>query len=329
MSVLICGGAGYIGSHAVKKFVDAGEDVIVVDSLETGHRAALEHNVKLYVGDIRNAAVLDQIFDENKIDAVIHFAANSLVGESVAKPLKYFNNNVGGMQSLLEAMTRHGVKRIVFSSTAAVYGEPDKIPIEENDQTLPTNPYGETKLAMEKMMKWVSRADGINFVSLRYFNAAGAMPDGSIGEAHVHETHLIPLILQVPLGKREAITIFGTDYPTADGTCIRDYIHVLDLADAHLKALEYLRAGGESNIFNLGSGAGFSVKQMIKAAEKVTGQSINVKLGERRAGDPAVLIASSAKARRVLNWKPQFDDVEKIIADAWTWHRAHPDGYND
>lgn len=329
MSVLICGGSGYIGSHAVRKFVDAGEDVIVVDSLETGHRAALDPNVKLYVGDIRFASVLEQIFDENEIDAVIHFAANSLVGESVVHPLKYFNNNVGGMQSLLEAMVRHDVKRIVFSSTAAVYGEPNKIPIEEDDQTLPTNPYGETKLAMEKMMKWVSRADGINFVSLRYFNAAGAIEDGSIGEAHVHETHLIPLILQVPLGKREAITIFGTDYPTEDGTCIRDYIHVLDLADAHLKALEYLRAGGESNIFNLGSGAGFSVRQMIKAAEKVTGQSINVKLGDRRAGDPAVLIASSAKARRVLGWTPQFDDVEKIIADAWTWHRAHPNGYND
>ncbi len=329
MSVLICGGAGYIGSHAVKKFVEAGEDVIVVDSLETGHRAALDPGVKLYVGDIRFATVLEQIFDENKIDAVIHFAANSLVGESVAHPLKYFNNNVGGMQSLLEAMARHDVKRIVFSSTAAVYGEPTKVPIEEDDPTLPTNPYGETKLAMEKMMKWVSRADGIDFVSLRYFNAAGAIEDGSIGEAHVRETHLIPLILQVPLGKREAITIFGTDYPTEDGTCIRDYIHVLDLADAHLKALEYLRAGGGSNIFNLGSGAGFSVKQMIKAAEKVTGQAIKVKLGDRRAGDPAVLIASSEKARRVLGWTPKFDDVEKIIADAWTWHRAHPDGYND
>ncbi len=329
MSVLICGGAGYIGSHAVRKFLDAGENVIVVDSLETGHRASIDPNVKLYVGDIRKPAVLDEIFSDNRIDAVIHFAAYSLVGESVAQPLKYFNNNVGGMQTLLEAMTRHGVKRIVFSSTAAVYGEPKKTPIEEDDPTQPTNPYGETKLTMEKMMKWVSRANGINFVSLRYFNAAGAIEDGSIGEAHVHETHLIPLILQVPLKKRDAITIFGTDYPTADGTCIRDYIHVLDLADAHLKALEYLRADGESNIFNLGSGAGFSVKQMIKTAEKVTGQSINVKLGDRRAGDPAVLIASSEKAKKILHWAPQFDDVEKIIADAWTWHRAHPNGYDD
>ena len=329
MSVLICGGAGYIGSHAVRQFIANGEDIIVIDSLETGHWAAVDPGAKFYEGDIRDADVLDKIFIENDIDAVIHFAAYSLVGESVAQPLKYFNNNVGGMQSLLEAMVRHSIDKIVFSSTAAVYGEPKKIPIEEDDQTQPTNPYGETKLTMEKMMRWVSGADGIKFVSLRYFNAAGAMEDGSIGEAHVHETHLIPLILQVPLGKREAITIFGTDYPTADGTCIRDYIHVLDLADAHLKALEYLRAGGSSDIFNLGSGTGFSVKQMIAAAEKVTGQSIKVKLGERRAGDPAVLIASSAKARRVLNWIPKFDNVEKIIADAWTWHRTHPNFYKD
>lgn len=327
MSVLICGGAGYIGSHAVKKFIADGESVVVVDSLETGHRAAIDPNAKFYQGDIRNREVLNRIFTENKIEAVIHFAAYSLVGESVVEPLKYFNNNVGGMQTLLEAMDCYSVDKIVFSSTAAVYGEPKKIPIEEDDPTQPTNPYGETKLTMEKMMRWVSRANDINFVSLRYFNAAGAIEDGSIGEAHVHETHLIPLILQVPLKKRDAITIFGTDYPTADGTCIRDYIHVLDLADAHLKALKYLRAGGQSDIFNLGSGTGFSVKEMIAAAEKVTGQSINVKLGERRAGDPAVLVASSAKARRVLNWAPKFDNVEKIIADAWTWHRSHPNFY--
>ena len=329
MSVLICGGAGYIGSHAVKKFIADGENVVVVDSLETGHRAAIDPNAKFYQGDIRNREVLNRIFAENKIEAVIHFAAYSLVGESVVEPLKYFNNNVGGMQTLLEAMDCYSVDKIVFSSTAAVYGEPKKIPIEEDDPTQPTNPYGETKLTMEKMMRWVSRANNINFVSLRYFNAAGAIEDGSIGEAHVHETHLIPLILQVPLKKRDAITIFGTDYPTADGTCIRDYIHVLDLADAHLKALKYLRAGGQSDIFNLGSGAGFSVKQMIAAAEKVTGQSIKVKSGERRAGDPAVLVASSAKARRVLNWAPKFDNVEKIIGDAWTWHRSHPNFYND
>ena len=328
MSILICGGAGYIGSHAVHSFIDAGENVIVVDSLETGHLEAIHPAAKFYHGDIRSAETLDQIFNENSIEAVIHFAAVSLVGESVKQPLYYFNNNVGGMQSLLEAMKRHGVNKIVFSSSAAVYGEPKKVPIEETDPTQPTSPYGETKLMMEKMMHWVSRADGINFVSLRYFNAAGAIEDGSIGEAHMHETHLIPLILQVPLGKREAITIFGDDYPTKDGTGIRDYIHVLDLADAHLRALNYLRAGGASDIFNLGSGSGFSVKEMIKAAERVTGQSINTKLGARRAGDPAILIASSAKARRVLNWEPKFDDVEKIIADAWTWHRTHPNFFN-
>lgn len=329
MSVLICGGAGYIGSHAVRTFLDAGESVVIIDSLETGHRASIPRAAKFYHGDIRSSETLDRIFGENEIDAVIHFAANSLVGESVGKPLKYFNNNVGGMQTLLESMARHDVKRIVFSSTAATYGEPKKIPIEESDPTEPTNPYGESKLMMEKMMKWVSRADGINFVSLRYFNAAGALEDGSIGEDHRHETHLIPLILQVPLGKREAITIFGTDYPTADGTCIRDYIHVLDLADAHVRALNYLRAGGASDIFNLGSGSGFSVREMIKAAEKVTGGPIETKLGARRAGDPSVLIASSEKARRVLGWTPKFDDVEKIIADAWTWHRTHPNGYGD
>ena len=329
MSILICGGAGYIGSHAVRKFIDAGEDVVIFDNLETGHRAAIDPAAKFYHGDVRSGEALDRVFDENRIEAVIHFAAYIEAGESVQKPLKYFNNNVVGMQSLLEAMVRHHVDKIVFSSTAAVYGEPKKVPIEETDPTQPINPYGETKLTMEKMMRWVSRADRINFVSLRYFNAAGAIEDGSIGEAHNHETHLIPLILQVPLGKREAITIFGTDYPTADGTCIRDYIHVLDLADAHLKALNYLRAGGASDFFNLGSGSGFSVKEIITAAERVVGQSINTKLGARRAGDPAILIASSEKARRVLNWTPKFDNVEKIIADAWTWHKTHPNGYGD
>ena len=329
MSILICGGAGYIGSHAVRKFIGAGENVVIVDNLETGHRAALDPAVKFYRGDIREAATLDRVFGENRIEAVIHFAAYIEAGESVQKPLKYFNNNVVGMQSLLEAMVRHHVDKIVFSSTAAVYGEPKKVPIEETDPTQPINPYGETKLTMEKMMRWVSRANGINFVSLRYFNAAGAIEDGSIGEAHNHETHLIPLILQVPLGKREAITIYGDDYPTADGTCIRDYIHVLDLADAHLKALNYLRSGGASDFFNLGSGSGFSVKEIITAAERVVGQSINKKLGARRPGDPAILIASSEKARRVLNWTPKFDNVEKIIADAWTWHKTHPNGYGD
>ena len=329
MAILICGGAGYIGSHAVHALIEKGEQVVIVDNLQTGHRGALNPKAKFYEGDIRDASVLDKIFTENKVEAVIHFAANSLVGESMEKPLLYFNNNVYGMQVLLEAMVRHGVDKIVFSSTAAVYGEPKRVPIHEDDETCPTNTYGETKLTMEKMMKWVSRANGVRYVSLRYFNAAGALPDGSIGEDHATETHLIPLILQVPTGRRDHITVFGDDYPTPDGTCLRDYIHVVDLADAHVLALEYLRKGGASDIFNLGNGQGFSVKEMIAAAEKATGRSIKVEIGARRAGDPAQLIASSEKARSVLGWKPQFTDVEQVIGTAWRWHEHHPHGYED
>ena len=329
MAILVCGGAGYIGSHAVHALVGKGEQVVIVDNLQTGHRGALHPAAKFYEGDIRDAAVLDRIFTENEIEAVIHFAANSLVGESMEKPLLYFNNNVYGMQVLLEAMVRHGTDKIVFSSTAAVYGEPKRVPIHEEDVTSPTNTYGETKLTMEKMMKWVSRASGVRYVSLRYFNAAGALPDGSIGEDHKTETHLIPLILQVPTGKRDHITVFGADYPTPDGTCLRDYIHVVDLADAHVLALAYLRKGGASDIFNLGNGQGFSVKEMIAAAEKATGRTIKVEIGARRAGDPAQLIASSEKARTVLGWKPQFTDVEQVIGTAWRWHESHPNGYAD
>ena len=329
MAILVCGGAGYIGSHAVHALVEKGEQVVIVDNLQTGHRGALNPAAKFYEGDIRDTSVLDRIFMENKIEAVIHFAANSLVGESMEKPLLYFNNNVYGMQVLLEGMVRHGVDKIVFSSTAATYGEPKRVPIHEDDETCPTNTYGETKLTMEKMMKWVSRANGVRYVSLRYFNAAGALPDGSIGEDHKTETHLIPLILQVPTGRRDHITVFGDDYPTPDGTCLRDYIHVVDLADAHVLALEYLRNGGASDIFNLGNGQGFSVKEMIAAAEKATGRSIKVEIGARRAGDPAQLIASSEKARSVLGWKPQFTDVEQVIGTAWKWHESHPHGYED
>ena len=329
MAILVCGGAGYIGSHAVYQLVKAGEEVVIIDNLQHGHRGAINPAAKFYQGDIRDAKILDKIFTENKIEAVIHFAAYIEAGESVEKPLKYFNNNVYGMQILLESMVRNGVDKIVFSSTAATYGEPEKFPIEENDRKQPINPYGESKLIMEKMMKWVSRANGVRFVSLRYFNAAGAVEDGSIGEDHHPETHLIPLILQVPLGKRDHITIFGDDYLTPDGTCLRDYIHVIDLADAHILALKYLREGGASNVFNLGNGQGFSVKEMIIAAEKVTGQKIKTEMGTRRAGDPAQLIASSDKARKILGWTPQFADVEKIISTAWTWHKNHPNGYGD
>lgn len=327
MAILVCGGAGYIGSHAVHQLIEKGESVVIVDNLQTGHRDAVHPKAKFYEGDIRDADVLDKIFTENAIDTVVHFAANSLVGESVEKPLKYFNNNVYGMQILLESMVKHSVDKIVFSSTAAVYGEPKRIPILEDDPTEPTNPYGESKRIMEKMMKWVSRANGVRFVSLRYFNAAGAIEDGSIGEDHNPESHLIPLILQVPMGKREHITVFGEDYPTPDGTCLRDYIHVIDLADAHVLAIDYLRKGGESNIFNLGNGRGFSVKEMIEAAKKATGRDIKVEIGTRRAGDPAQLIASSEKAKKVLGWRPKYTDVKQIIQTAWTFHQKHPEGY--
>lgn len=329
MAILVCGGAGYIGSHTVRQLLAAGEEVIIADNFSTGHRAAINPDVKFYECDIRDKSALKKIFAENKIEAVFHFAAYIEAGESVKLPLKYFNNNVYGMQILLEAMTECGVDKIIFSSSAAVYGEPERIPIAERDATFPVNPYGDSKLIMEIMIRRVSAAQGVRFVSLRYFNASGAIEDGSIGEDHHPETHLIPLILQVPLGKRDHITIFGTDYPTPDGTCIRDYIHVTDLADAHVCALNYLRGGGESNFFNLGSGNGFSVREIINTAEKVTGQKIKTELGARRAGDPARLIASSDKARKILHWTPRFDDVEKIIATAWNWHSLHPNGYED
>lgn len=325
--ILVCGGAGYIGSHAVRQLIDKGEEVIIVDNLETGHEDAIHPKAKFYNVDIRNEEELDKVFEENKIDEVIHFAANSLVGESMTNPLKYYNNNVHGTEILLKVMIKHDVKKIVFSSTAATYGEPKSIPILETDPTCPTNAYGETKLAMEKMMKWADVAHGVKFISLRYFNVAGAHASGEIGEDHNPETHLIPLILQVPLGKREFISIFGDDYDTHDGTCIRDYIHVLDLADAHILAVEKLRAGSSSNIYNLGSGNGFTVKEMIEAARKVTGHAIPAKVCERRAGDPAKLVAASAKARKELGWEPQFENVEAMISSAWKWHQGHPMGF--
>lgn len=328
MAVLVTGGAGYIGSHTVAELIDAKEEVVVVDNLSQGHRQALLGG-KLYVGDIRDADFMETVFKENDIESVIHFAAYSLVGESMQNPAKYYDNNVYGTQRLLEIMKKYGTKRIVFSSTAATYGEPQTVPIEETAPTQPTNTYGETKLSMEKMMKWFDAAHGIKYVALRYFNAAGAHHSGRIGEDHSPETHLVPLILQVPLGKREHVSIFGDDYPTEDGTCIRDYLHVSDLADAHLLALESLRSGGESSVYNLGSGKGFSVKEMIDVARKVTGHPIPAVLEPRRAGDPAVLIASSAKAKRELNWSPRRDNLEEIVESAWNWHRQHPDGFTE
>ncbi|MBB6731958.1 UDP-glucose 4-epimerase GalE [Cohnella zeiphila] len=326
MAVLVTGGAGYIGSHAVAALLEKGEDVVVVDNLYQGHREAVLGG-KLYVGDLRDEAFLNQVFAENDIDGVIHFAANSLVGESMQNPGKYYHNNVYGTLCLLEAMKKANVKRIVFSSTAATYGEPEKVPIGEFDRTLPTNAYGETKLAMEKMIRWFDHAHGVKFVSLRYFNAAGAHASGRIGEDHSPESHLIPLVLQVALGQREFISVFGEDYPTEDGTCIRDYIHVSDLSDAHVLALDRLRQGGESAIYNLGNGTGFSVKQVIELSREVTGHPIPAKIEPRRAGDPAVLVASSDRARTELGWKPSRDKLKDIISSAWEWHRNHPHGY--
>ena len=327
MTVLVLGGAGYIGSHTVYALIEKGEKVVIIDNLETGHIEAVHPQAKFYQGDIRDRAFVDSVLDTEKIDAVIHFAANSLVGESMTNPLKYYDNNVNGTKVLLQSMVAHGINKIVFSSTAATYGEPDRVPILETDKTEPTNAYGETKLAMEKMFKWTDSAHGMKYVSLRYFNACGAHVSGEIGEAHNPETHLIPLILQVPLGKRETISIYGDDYPTKDGTCIRDYIHVTDLAQAHILAVEYLMKGNDSNIFNLGNGIGFTVNEVIETARKVTGHPIPATITPRRAGDPAQLIASSDKARTVLGWNPQHADLEEIISSAWKWHSTHPNGF--
>ncbi|OGO79088.1 MAG: UDP-glucose 4-epimerase GalE [Clostridiales bacterium GWB2_37_7] len=327
MAVLVCGGAGYIGSHCVAALLDKNEEVVVVDNLQTGYKNAVHSKAKLYQGDIKDRAILEKIFLENNIDAVIHFAANSLVGVSMTEPLAYYDNNVYGSIVLLETMVKHNIKKIVFSSTAAVYGEPQNIPILETDPTIPTNPYGETKLAVEKMMKWADKAHGLKHIVFRYFNVGGAHQSGAIGEAHNPETHLIPLILQVPLSQRDCITVFGTDYDTPDGTCIRDYIHVMDLVEAHLLALQKLRTGADSNVYNLGNGEGFSVMEMIEAARRVTKHPIPALYSDRRAGDPSRLIASSKKAQQELGWKPSFTKIEDIIESAWKWHKGNPEGY--
>lgn len=327
MSYMVLGGAGYIGSHAVNKLIENNYDVIVVDNLQSGHEEAINSKAKFYKGDIRDKNFLSNVFKEENIDGVFHFAANSIVGESMKEPLIYFNNNVYGMQILLEVMNEHNVNKIVFSSTAATYGEPKQVPITEDMETCPTNTYGETKLTMEKMMKWCDKAYGMKYVALRYFNVAGAEDDGSIGEDHNPETHLIPIVLQTALGKRDHITIFGDDYDTEDGTCVRDYVHVVDLVEAHILAMKYLTHGGESNTFNLGSSQGFSVKEIVETARKVTDKNIKAIIGERRAGDPSKLIASSDKARKILGWNPIRTNIENIIKDAWLWHDTHKNGY--
>lgn len=336
MKILVTGGAGYIGSHLVVELLQQNYDVVVVDNLSTSSAKSLENikkitnkDFKFYQCDIKDIEAMNKVFKENKIDVVVHFAAYSLVGESMNNPLKYYDNNIYGTKCLLESMIENNVKKIVFSSTAAVYGEPDQVPILENNATKPTNTYGETKLAIEKMMSWCDKAYDVKYVALRYFNACGAHPSGLIGENHNPESHLIPIILQVPNGKREYISVFGDDYNTKDGTCVRDYIHVCDLADAHVLAVNYLLDGNESNVFNLGNGVGFSVKEVITETEKVVGKPINSKMDTRRAGDPATLTASSKKAQEVLGWKPKMNDLNKIIATAWNWHKNHKNGFED
>lgn len=318
--VLVVGGAGYIGSHMVHDLIRAGYGVVVLDNLSRGHRDLIPGGT-FFEGDLGDADLLENIFSNHSIAAVMHFAAFSLVGESVENPLGYYRNNVSRTIELLYAMTRHRVRNFIFSSTAAVYGEPIKVPITEDHPCHPTNPYGATKLAVERLLADCAQSYGLKYVSLRYFNAAGADASGKLGERHVPETHLIPLVLQVATGERANIRIFGTDYPTPDGTCVRDYVHVCDLTQAHLLALEYLLKGGDSAIYNLGNSKGYSVREVINTARDVTGHSIPASTAERRTGDPAVLIADSEKICRELGWKPRYEDLATIIETAWTWHQ--------
>ncbi|EGK13288.1 UDP-glucose 4-epimerase [Desmospora sp. 8437] len=326
MAVLVTGGAGYIGSHTVLHLMEQGEEVVVLDHLGTGHRAAVKAPV-FYQGDLRDETLLNRVFQERRIESVIHFAALSLVGASGEDPLTYYDNNVSGTRCLLSAMVAHGVKRLVFSSTAAVYGEPETVPIPETAPLQPTNPYGETKRVIEGMLAWCDRAYGMKSISLRYFNAAGAHPAADVGEDHDPETHLIPIVLQAALGRRESVQVFGDDYPTPDGTCIRDYVHVMDLAEAHGLALERLRQGRPGAVYNLGNGKGFSVREVIRAAERITGRRLQVQTAPRRPGDPAVLVASAEKARAELGWNSRHRDLDEIVASAWKWVQGHPRGY--
>jgi UDP-glucose-4-epimerase GalE len=327
MHILVTGGAGYIGSHAVKLFLERGHDVWVYDSLIYGHRAAVPAD-RLIVGDLNETHRIDQVLLEKRIDAVVHFAAFAAVGESVQQPAKYWQNNVVNTLNLMECLRRHQVSRFVFSSTAATFGTPKEMPITEKTQQEPINPYGVTKLTVEHALADYAQAYQWGFAALRYFNASGAHPDGTIGEDHTPETHLIPLIIQAAIGKRPHIEIFGTDYPTPDGTCIRDYIHVSDLGEAHLLALERLQSGQQMH-YNLGIGRGYSVREVIAAVEEVTGKKVPVKEGPRRAGDPPVLVASSDKIQKELGWKPRYTDIKSIVESAWKWHQAHPKGYKD
>ncbi len=325
MNILVVGGAGYIGSHMVKRLLQDGHEVIVVDNLSTGYQDAVLAK-SFYQVDIANQFEITQVFNDHAIDAVFHFASYIQVGESVTAPAKYYENNVSATLTLLKAMVEADVKKFVFSSTAAVFGNPEYSPIDEAHPKHPINPYGHSKLMVEQILQDFDRAYGLKSVCLRYFNAAGADPEGLLGERHEPETHLIPLVLQAASGRRDAISVFGQDYETHDGTCVRDYIHIVDLAEAHLKAVDYLNAGNPSRAFNLGNGNGFSVKEIIQAAEEVTGKKIPVKFSERREGDPATLVADASAAKEILGWKPQCSDVKTIIEHAWAWEQKHPWG---
>lgn len=324
--ILVTGGAGYIGSHTVRELRSRGYDVVVYDNLTTGHIEAVGDAI-FVKGDLFDVELLKDTFKKYGVDSVIHFAAYSLVGESMTNPLKYYHNNVAGTLALLEAMVACDVKYLVFSSSAATYGDTGEDIISETSPHKPTSVYGMTKLMMEQLMADFDKAYGLKYVALRYFNAAGAHDSGEIGEDHNPESHLIPIIMQVLNGKREKLGIFGDDYPTPDGTCIRDYIHITDLADAHIKALESLKSGASSNAYNLGNGNGFSVKEVVETVEKVVGKPVKREIVPRRAGDPAILVASSDKIKKELGWKPAYDSLEKIVASAWKWHSTHPDGF--
>jgi UDP-glucose 4-epimerase len=328
MKILVTGGAGFIGSHMVNCLLQHGEDVLVMDTLEKGHRAAVLGG-EFIQGDVRSRQDLDRVFRQHPVECVMHFAAYASVGDSVRNPATYYDNNVVGCFALLEAMRAHRIQQMIFSSSAATYGEPTETPIPEDHAKAPTNPYGETKLVMERMLQWYDIAYGIRSISLRYFNAAGADPEGRIGEDHNPEEHLIPVALLAALGRREKLSIFGTDWPTPDGTCIRDYVHVCDLAEAHHLALNALRHGARTTAYNLGNGHGFSVKEVVAVVQKVTGHTVPIQAVARRPGDPARLVASSARIRKELGWRPSYPDLEVIVSHAWKWYQTHPGGYED
>jgi UDP-glucose 4-epimerase len=325
MNILVTGGAGYIGSHVCRELIEQGHGVVVFDNLQFGHIEAIHHDAQFIQGDLADASHIIQVFGENKFDAIMHFASNTLPGESMQEPFLYLHDNVINAINLIKPAIAHGVKRFVLSSTANLFDNPEDIPITESERINPGSPYGESKYIIERILHWADQIYGLKYACLRYFNASGAHPSGEIGEDHSPEYHLIPRIFKVVLGQLDKLEIFGVDYPTPDGTCIRDYIHVMDLARAHILVLKALN--DSSRIYNLGNGQGFSIKQVLESACKVTGHPIPAVTGPRRPGDPAILVASSEKIRQELDWEPQFPEIETIIKTAWKWHQSHPNGY--